>query len=40
LALVAEADKILSEDQDLLILDPWRGVRIIRAADYLARSTP
>ena len=36
LALAAGADLIVSSDEDLLVLDPWRGVRIVRAADYLA----
>jgi len=36
LALAAGADVIVTGDADLLDLDPWRGVRIVRAADYLA----
>jgi putative PIN family toxin of toxin-antitoxin system len=36
LALAAGADMIVSSDDDLLVLDPWRGVRIMRPADYLA----
>lgn len=36
LALAARADVIVSGDQDLLVLDPWRGVRIMLAADFLA----
>lgn len=36
LALAAGADVIVSSDEDLLVLDPWRGVRILRAAEYLA----
>ena len=36
LALAAGADVIVSSDEDLLVLDPWRGVRIVRPADYLA----
>lgn len=35
LALAASADVIVSGDADLLDLAPWRGVRIVRAADYL-----
>jgi putative PIN family toxin of toxin-antitoxin system len=35
LALAAGAAIIVSGDRDLLILDPWRGVRIIRPAAYL-----
>jgi uncharacterized protein len=37
LALEAGAEVIVSGDPDLLILDPWRGVRILRPADYVAR---
>ena len=36
LALAAGAETIVSSDDDLLVLDPWRGVRIMRPADYLA----
>lgn len=36
LALASEADLIVSSDQDLLALDPWRGVRILRPAAYIA----
>jgi putative PIN family toxin of toxin-antitoxin system len=36
LALAASADVIISSDNDLLVLDPWRGIRIMRPADYLA----
>ena len=36
LALAAGADTIVSSDQDLLVLHPWRGVRILRPAAYLA----
>jgi uncharacterized protein len=36
LALAAGAEIIVSSDDDLLVLDPWRGVRILRPADYLA----
>lgn len=36
LALAAGAAVIVSSDNDLLTLDPWRGVRILRPADYLA----
>ena len=38
LALAAGAEIIVSGDQDLLLLDPWRGVRILSPADYLAVS--
>ncbi|HJU20254.1 MAG TPA: putative toxin-antitoxin system toxin component, PIN family [Stellaceae bacterium] len=36
LALEAGAEIIVSGDDDLLVLHPWRGVRILRPADYLA----
>jgi putative PIN family toxin of toxin-antitoxin system len=38
LALAAGAETIVSSDDDLLVLHPWRGVRILRPADYLALS--
>ncbi len=36
LALAAGAETIVSGDDDLLVLHPWRGVRILRPRDYLA----
>jgi predicted nucleic acid-binding protein len=36
LALAAGAETIVSGDYDLLVLHPWRGVRIMHPADYLA----
>ncbi len=36
LASAAKADTIVSSDSDLLVLHPWRGVRILRPAEYLA----
>ena len=36
LALVAQASMIVSGDQDLLVLHPWRGIPIVRPAGYLA----
>jgi uncharacterized protein len=36
LALAAGAETLISSDDDLLVLDPWRGVRILRPAEYLA----
>ena len=36
LALAAGAETIVSSDDDLLVLLPWRGVRILRPADYLS----
>jgi uncharacterized protein len=35
LALVAGAETIVSGDDDLLVLHPWRGVHILRPGDYL-----
>jgi uncharacterized protein len=39
LALSADAGTIVSSDADLLTLHPWRGVRILRSAEYLTRTT-
>jgi predicted nucleic acid-binding protein len=35
LALAAGAATIVSSDDDLLVLNPWRGVRVLTPADYL-----
>jgi putative PIN family toxin of toxin-antitoxin system len=35
LALVSEADILVSSDDDLLVLHPWRGVRIVTPAEFL-----
>lgn len=35
LALAGSAETILTEDQDLLVLDPWRGIRISRLFEFL-----
>jgi len=40
LALAAQASTIVSSDQDLLALHLWRGILILRPADYLAREVP
>ncbi len=40
LALESGAAIIVSSDNDLLVLDPWRDVRILRPADYLAFTAP
>ncbi|GGC71456.1 hypothetical protein GCM10011504_56420 [Siccirubricoccus deserti] len=37
LALASSAWAIVSGDADLLVLHPWRGVRILQPADYLAK---
>ena len=36
LALAAGAETIVSSDDDLLVLHPWRGMSILRPGDYLA----
>jgi putative PIN family toxin of toxin-antitoxin system len=38
LALVAEATIVVSSDEDLLVLHPWRGVAIVTPAEFLSRS--
>lgn len=35
LSLASGAQVILSEDDDLLVLDPWRGIRIARLFQFL-----
>ena len=39
LALAAGAEVIVSGDADLLVLHPWRGMRVLRPAEYLAEVT-
>jgi putative PIN family toxin of toxin-antitoxin system len=36
LVLAARASLLISSDADLLALHPWRGISILRPADYLA----
>lgn len=36
LALASGAETIVSSDRDLIVLHPWRGVKVLSAADYLA----
>jgi putative PIN family toxin of toxin-antitoxin system len=36
-ALVAEADVLVSSDEDLLVLHPWRGIPIVTPAEFLVR---
>jgi putative PIN family toxin of toxin-antitoxin system len=36
LALAAQATVIVSGDDDLLVLDPWRDTRIMKPASFLA----
>jgi uncharacterized protein len=38
LALVAKAELIVSSDQDLLVLDAWRGIEIRTPAQFLEQS--
>jgi putative PIN family toxin of toxin-antitoxin system len=38
LALGGRADVIVTGDDDLLCLHPWRGIAILSPADYLARA--
>ena len=38
LAVVAEANIIVSSDHDLLTLNPWRGISILTPAQFLAAS--
>jgi putative PIN family toxin of toxin-antitoxin system len=38
LALAAEADVLVSSDEDLLVRHPWRGIRIVRPAEFLSHS--
>lgn len=40
LALATGAEVIVSSDDDLIVLHPWRGVRILRPADYLSLTHP
>jgi putative PIN family toxin of toxin-antitoxin system len=35
LATECEAEALVSSDEDLLVLDPWREVRVMRPADFL-----
>ena len=37
LALAARADVIVSSDNDLLVLHPWRAIPVLLPAAYLAR---
>jgi hypothetical protein len=35
LALVSEANALVSSDEDLLVLHPWRGIPILTPAEFL-----
>lgn len=37
LAKVAEVDLIVSSDQDLLVLNPWRGIPILTPAQFVSQ---
>jgi putative PIN family toxin of toxin-antitoxin system len=37
LAQVCQADVLVSSDDDLLVLNPWRDVPVLRPAEFLAR---
>ncbi len=37
LALATGATAIVSGDEDLLVLNPWRGVEVLRPAEFLNR---
>lgn len=40
LALASAAHTIISSDADLLVLHPWRGIRILTPASYLGQHQP
>jgi len=40
LALAAEADAVISSDEDLLVLHPLRGIPILTTAGFLAENSP
>jgi putative PIN family toxin of toxin-antitoxin system len=40
LALAAEADAMVSSDEDLLVLHPWRGMPVVTPAEFLSRFKP
>ncbi|MGC8550942.1 MAG: putative toxin-antitoxin system toxin component, PIN family [Acidobacteriaceae bacterium] len=40
LAFAAEADLMVSSDEDLLVLDTWGEVQILRAGEFLETLTP
>lgn len=39
LALSTGAETIVSSDSDLLVLDPWRNIRILSPGEYLTVAT-
>ncbi|MEO8546351.1 MAG: putative toxin-antitoxin system toxin component, PIN family [Burkholderiaceae bacterium] len=38
LALVCQADVLVSSDEDLLVLHPWRDIAVLRPADFILRA--
>jgi putative PIN family toxin of toxin-antitoxin system len=40
LALASRASVVVNGDPDLLVLDPWRGIRIVKLADFDAVVLP
>jgi putative PIN family toxin of toxin-antitoxin system len=40
LALAAGAATIVASDDDLLVLSPWRGIRILTPAEYVKQFEP
>lgn len=36
LVQVCQADALVSSDDDLLVLNPWRGAPVLRPAEFLA----
>lgn len=40
LALAAQAELIVSSDDDLLVLNPWRGIPIVTASEFISDSDP
>ena len=40
LILAAEADVLVSSDEDLLALHPWRGIPVVTPGEFLSRSKP
>jgi uncharacterized protein len=40
LALAAEVDVVVSSDEDLFALDPWRGIPVVTPGEFLSRSKP
>jgi putative PIN family toxin of toxin-antitoxin system len=40
LAIAAAAHTIVSSDEDLLVLHPWRGISIVKPRDYVTAAIP